>query len=127
MQHAPDSGLSLNAPEVPATLDELLTPEWLTAALSQRFPSVKVTGVIPGPVVNRLSTNARFAIESADGLPEGLAPTLCAKGYFSEMGRPLPSWVRPRSASIETWPIRSASGPFEASMPTCIRSRGTVW
>ena len=43
--------------------------------------------MIPGPVVERLSTNARFRIECAGGLPDGLAPTLCVKGYFGEKGR----------------------------------------
>jgi len=75
------------AVEVPDTLDELLTPEWLTAALSARFPGVDITGVTRGPVVERLSTNARFRIEGARELPAGLSPTLCVKGYFSDVGR----------------------------------------
>ena len=78
----------MTAPTVPATLEELLTREWLTAALSQRFPGIEVTGVTPGPVVSRLSTNARFTIECAGALPDGLVPTLCVKGYFSDEGRP---------------------------------------
>jgi hypothetical protein len=69
---------------VPDTLDELLTPEWLDAALSTRFPGVHVTRVTPGPVVERVSTNARFTI--AGDIPEGLPPALCAKGYFSAAG-----------------------------------------
>jgi hypothetical protein len=47
-------------PHVPETLDEALSPGWLTAALGTRFPGVEVIEVIPGPVVSRLSTNARF-------------------------------------------------------------------
>lgn len=70
---------------IPASLDELLTPEWLNVALSTRFPGVHVTRVTPGPVVERVSTNARFHIEG--DLPEGLPPALCAKGYFSDVGR----------------------------------------
>jgi hypothetical protein len=73
---------------VPDTLEELLSPAWLTAALAERFPGVEVTAVVPGPVVSRVSTNARFQIECAGGLPGGLSPTLCAKGYFSETQRP---------------------------------------
>ena len=76
-------------PKLPATLDEVLSPEWLTAALSERFPGIEVTHVTPGPVVSRLSTNARFTIECAGGLPDGLVPTLCAKGYFTDKGRPV--------------------------------------
>lgn len=72
---------------VPETLDEMLSPGWLTCALTPRFPGVEVTGVTPGPVVARLSTNARFTIECAGGLPEGLPAHLCGKGYFTEAGR----------------------------------------
>ena len=71
---------------VPETLETLLTPEWLSLALEPRFPGIKVTAVTPGPVISRLSTNARFQIECAGGVPEGLSPYLCAKGYFTEAG-----------------------------------------
>lgn len=79
----------MNAPtvEVPDSLDELLTPAWLTRALSVRFPGVHVTGVARGPVVERLSTNARFRIDCEPEVPPGLPTALCAKGYFSEQGR----------------------------------------
>jgi Phosphotransferase enzyme family len=73
--------------EVPDSLDELLAPAWLTRALSGRFPGVRVVGVTRGPVVERLSTNARFRIECEPEAPPGLSTTLCAKGYFSEQGR----------------------------------------
>jgi hypothetical protein len=79
----------LTTPAVPATLDVLLTPEWLTGALSERFPGLQVTRVTPGPVVSRLSTNARFTIECAGELPADLPATLCAKGYFTDTGRPV--------------------------------------
>jgi hypothetical protein len=73
--------------QVPDSLDELLTPAWLTAALAARFPGVRVTSVTPGPVVERVSTNVRFRIECDPVLPPGLSPALCVKGYFSEAGR----------------------------------------
>jgi hypothetical protein len=71
---------------IPDVLDEVLSPAWLTAALGQRFPGIEVVAVTPGPIVSRLSTNARFAIECRDGLPEGLSPRLCVKGYFGDLG-----------------------------------------
>jgi len=61
-----------------------LDPEWLTSALAPRFPGVRVVAVEPGPVISRLSTNARFAISCEGGLPDGLSPDLCAKGYFTD-------------------------------------------
>jgi hypothetical protein len=72
---------------VPDTREQLLSPEWLSAALGLRWPGIEVTKVTPGPVVERVSTNARFTIECAGGVPEGLSPNLCGKGYFSEVGR----------------------------------------
>ncbi|GAA3389352.1 aminoglycoside phosphotransferase family protein [Cryptosporangium minutisporangium] len=72
---------------IPRELDELLSPEWLTAALGRRFPGVVVTAAVPGPVISRVATNARFRIECAGGVPDGLSSDLCAKGYFSDAGR----------------------------------------
>jgi hypothetical protein len=69
---------------VPDNLDEVLSTEWLTAALEQRFPGISVTRVTQGPVISRVSTNARFRIECADGVPDGLSPHLCVKGYFGQ-------------------------------------------
>ena len=57
---------------VPDALSEALSPEWLMAAL-QRFPGVEVIGVTPGPVVNRISTNARFTIENV--------PAICSRAF----------------------------------------------
>jgi hypothetical protein len=53
------------AVRVPDSLDRLLSPAWLTAALGTRFPGI---------------------IECAGGLPEGLSADLCAKGYYSAAG-----------------------------------------
>ena len=72
---------------VPSTLEELLSPAWLSSALQPRFPGIQVSTVTPGPVVSRISTNARFHIDCAGGLPDGLPPDLCGKGYFTEVGR----------------------------------------
>lgn len=102
--------------EVPDTLDELLSPEWLTAALSSRFPGVQVTAVTRGPVVERLSTNARFRIECAAPVPDGLVPTLCVKGYFSEQGRSMRSVGEPEASFY-----RDLAGP------TGVRTLRSVW
>jgi len=83
------SGEQATTVEIPDSLDDLLTPAWLSAALSLRFPGTNVTAVTRGPVVERLSTNARFHIECSPDVPAGLSPDLCVKGYFSEQGRAL--------------------------------------
>jgi hypothetical protein len=77
----------LTPPIVPATRQELFDLRWMSDALGLRFPGIEVTDIVIGPEISRLSTNARFTIECAGGVPDGLAPTLCAKGYFSEEGR----------------------------------------
>ncbi|HXY92117.1 MAG TPA: phosphotransferase [Acidimicrobiia bacterium] len=77
----------VGSPPVPTTVDELLDPAWLTAALGTRFPGVAITKVVPGPITERVSTNVRFTVESSSTLPAELPAALCAKGYFSEAGR----------------------------------------
>ena len=72
---------------VPESLEEVLTPGWLTAALQPSYPGVRVAAVIPGPVISRVATNARFRIECAGERPDGLPADLCVKGYFGESGR----------------------------------------
>jgi hypothetical protein len=72
---------------VPESLEQALSPSWLTAALRPRFPDIEISGVTPGPIVDRISTNARFTIECIGGLPDGLSPALCVKGYFNDIGR----------------------------------------
>jgi hypothetical protein len=74
-------------PAAADTLEDLLSPEWLTDALAPRFPGVRVAEVTLGPVISRVSTNARFRITCAGGLPDGLSADLCLKGYFGEAGR----------------------------------------
>jgi hypothetical protein len=79
--------MTVTTAPVPDTLEQALSQEWLTAALQPRFPGIEVSAVVPGPVVDRISTNARFSIECVGGVPDGLSPTLCVKGYFNEIGR----------------------------------------
>lgn len=71
---------------IPETLAETLTPSWLTSALRTRFPEVEVHEVIPGPVVSRVSCNARFTITYTGAPVDELPRDLCVKGYFSDMG-----------------------------------------
>jgi hypothetical protein len=69
---------------VPDTLAEVLDPAWLTAALGQRFPGITVASVQPGPIVSRVSTNARFRVEYAGRVPAEFPTCLCVKGYFTD-------------------------------------------
>jgi hypothetical protein len=69
---------------VPDLLSEALSPEWLSEALGERFPGIRVTHVDKGEVIARVSTNARFRIHCDAGLPPGLPEHLCIKGYFAD-------------------------------------------
>jgi hypothetical protein len=69
---------------VPDTLEEAMSPDWLNAALGLRFPAINVTSATRGPIVSRVSTNARFRIACEDDLPDGLPAHLCIKGYFTD-------------------------------------------
>ncbi len=73
-------------PPVPLSLDEALTPAWLTAALQGTYPGIEVIGVRPGEVISRVATNAAFSIECAEPLPEGATSNLFVKGYFTDVG-----------------------------------------
>ena len=93
---------------VPEDLDELLTVEWLTAALGRRFDGLRVTAVTPGPVIARVCTNARFRIECEGPMPTGLSPFLCAKGFFGDAlrgyrhaGEPEARFYRDLAAAID--------------------------
>jgi hypothetical protein len=79
--------MTVTTAPVPDSLEQALSPRWLTAALQPRFPGIEIAAVVPGPVVDRISTNARFVIECSGGIPDGLSPALCVKGYFNEIGR----------------------------------------
>jgi Phosphotransferase enzyme family len=74
------------ATPVPDGLEEALSPQWLSAALQARFPGIEVLSVTAGPVVDRISTNARFTIEYSGVAAGGPAQALCVKGYFNELG-----------------------------------------
>jgi hypothetical protein len=82
---------------VPDTLAEALDATWLSEALGQRYPGIVVRSVQPGPIVSRVSTNARFHIECEGGLPSGLTGDLCIKGYFADCSEAGPA---SRSAGI---------------------------
>jgi hypothetical protein len=72
--------------KVPDSLDEVLSPEWMTGALSQKFPGIEVTKVTQGELIQRVATNQRFVIECAGGVPDGLPIHLCLKGYWGDYG-----------------------------------------
>ena len=74
------------SPPVPATLDEALSPGWLTEALQVRYPGCEVVSVTRREVISRVATNAAFSIECAEPLGDGPSHDLYIKGYFTDVG-----------------------------------------
>jgi hypothetical protein len=79
--------MTVTSAPVPDSLEQALSAQWLTDALRPRFPGIDIRAVVPGPVVERISTNARFSIQCRGDVPDGLSPALCVKGYFSDFGK----------------------------------------
>jgi hypothetical protein len=77
-----DMTSATEAVRVPDTLEEVVSPAWLTAALRRYHPEIVVRSSSLGPVVARVSTNARFHIEYEGAV--GVPRDLCVKGYFGE-------------------------------------------
>jgi hypothetical protein len=71
---------------VPETLKELASPEWLTSALGQAYPGIQVAAAFIESVDTRISTNAFVRIECTAGTPTDVPDRLCSKGYFSDTG-----------------------------------------
>ncbi len=83
---------------IPDTLAEALDAVWLSQALGQRYPGLRVTAVQRGPVVSRVSTNARFRIECEGGLPPGMTGGSVHQGVFRRLFRDGVSQQEGRSA-----------------------------
>lgn len=60
----------------------VLSPEWLTALLSERHPGAVVTGVEVTERIETVATKVRFRLQYAREVP-GAPTALCAKGYFN--------------------------------------------
>ena len=108
-------------PAAPETLEEGLSPEWLTAALSLRYP---------GPEGRRCRARARrqpgvhqrrFLMKTADPLPDGLAPALCLKGYFGSFGSLARSAGIPEAHFYRD--LEPSPGPADAAL--ALRRRGS--
>ncbi len=69
---------------MPASLDEVAA-DWLTAALSQRFPGTVVTAVAPGSQVRATGTKLRLMLDYNDaGHAHRLPPTMWFKSGLEE-------------------------------------------
>jgi aminoglycoside phosphotransferase (APT) family kinase protein len=66
----------------PVTVDGVLSPQWLSEALSDQFPGVEVTGSEVTETLRTVATKVRFAIDCAPTSGSRPPAALCVKGYF---------------------------------------------
>lgn len=104
---------------MPDTLAEVLDPAWLTRALGQRFRGIVVESVEVGPVVSRVSTNARFRVHYGGNVPPRVPSELCVKGYFAD-------WSETAKAS-RTAGVPEAMFYRHLSGTTGVRTLECVW
>ncbi|MDP3659496.1 phosphotransferase [Phenylobacterium sp.] len=77
----------INDMRLPLTLDEV-TPEWLTQALSTRFPGVAIKGLVRDAERAGTSTSARFTLDYESRGEAGDAPdAVYVKGGFDDVMR----------------------------------------
>lgn len=70
----------------PTTLEETLSPPWLTEALSERYPGVKVTACTETWRQDNVATKVRFTIET-EPMPNPPPAKWCVKGYWGKPDR----------------------------------------
>lgn len=70
----------------PTTLEEVLSHSWLTAALSTRYPSVRVTGSTVTWRQENVATKVRFKID-VEPMSSPPPASWCVKGYWGREDR----------------------------------------
>ena len=65
----------------PDDLTMVLSPAWLSSALSTHFPGIEVESVQVTETLQTMATKVRFDVEYVDA-PVGAPRALCVKGYF---------------------------------------------
>lgn len=110
----------------PENLDNVSSPEWLSAMLGQRWPGVQVTFVETVEVLATQATKARLKLDVTGGGPE-VPRHLCIKGVLTDTG------ASPSASIVETLFYREAAAALPVKVPGCIHaslsadgSRGVV-
>lgn len=68
----------------PVELSEVLSPEWLTQALSRAYPGVKVAAVTVVETIVTMATKVRFTVDYASGASADTPRAFCVKGLFGD-------------------------------------------
>lgn len=96
----------------PTRLEEVLRPEWLTQALSHRWPEVRVRDVTVVETLITVATKVRIKL-NIEG--DETAPTqLCIKGVLTDNG------AHPAASIVETLFYRNVADMPDIRVPGCV-------
>lgn len=103
----------------PTELSEVLSPEWLSFALSDTYPGVKVSKVMVVETIVTMATKVRFEVEYEQA-PEGAPRHFCLKGLFGDhVGRMRSSGVM----EVEARFYREVAPLLSLRIPKCVYNR----
>ena len=100
----------------PVSLDTVLTPEWLSAMLSERWPGAVVRDVEVVELLATQATKARIKLD-VDGGGEGVPTRLCMKGVLTDTG------AFPSASIVETLFYSDAAANLPLLVPGCIHAK----
>ncbi|WP_261566569.1 ecdysteroid 22-kinase family protein [Frankia gtarii] len=92
----------------------MLSPDWLSAALSPRFPGVEVASTTVTETLQTMATKVRFDVEYANATVEA-PPALCVKSYFGVGQR-----YRATAGLGETKFYRELASTLSVRVPLCL-------
>ncbi|KMS51678.1 hypothetical protein V474_03340 [Novosphingobium barchaimii LL02] len=99
----------------PSTLDVVVSPEWLTAMLRQRWPDARVVAVEVKELLATQATKVRLALETSGG-DETMPRAICIKGVLTDTG------AMASSSLVETRFYRDGAEYLPVQTPACIHA-----
>jgi hypothetical protein len=99
----------------PATLDEVVSPPWLSAMLANHWPGTIVRAVNVVEILATQATKARLALD-IDGGASGVPTRICIKGVLTDTG------AMPSASIVETLFYRDAAAALPVRVPPCIHA-----
>lgn len=99
----------------PNDLATVISPEWLSAMLAQRWPGAKVQSVELVEVLATQATKARLKLV-VDGGGDDVPVDICIKGVLTDTG------AHPSASLVETLFYRQAAKALPVRVPDCIHA-----
>jgi aminoglycoside phosphotransferase (APT) family kinase protein len=105
----------MNQSPAPLDLDDVLSPEWLSAALAARYPSARVVSATVVETLTTIASKVRFRVEYEDGPAAELPTAFCVKGYFAPESRSRASIGQPEARFY-----RDLAPMLDVRVPPCV-------